>query len=164
MNVKNNLETFHIKCLGQNKKNISATIEIWTEKIENPEIEDTIDNKTYNFKGIFKIFFIKYSDETGKVDINKSDRLSNAFYGLRKKIEKTGIRMIIKGCNINFYMIPQLQYSTKAVELKLGERFHRENRKFSIFQSEEDISTITTIEEQINFYNKWAQSIKEIPY
>jgi hypothetical protein len=146
MNNRENFQSFNINCLNSQNRKFKATINIWTENINNPFIDDIFENKKYEFQGKYQIYFFEYLDETGIRYINFPDRVSNAFYGLCKKIEKTEIKLLIKGCSLGYYMIPRLQYSIYTTPLILGRRIEKELSRISIFEPENDVKKIVTIE------------------
>jgi hypothetical protein len=163
MTERQNLQNFKIECLS-NDKYLNATIRIWIEKIENPTVNDIITDKTYNFQGKYYIFFVEYQDENGLILKNESDRINNAFYGLCKKVENENIKMIIKGCSLGYYMIPRLHNSIKTIKLTLGERVDSQAEVVCIFDPEEDVNKIVTIDKIIKYYNEWLETIKGLPY
>ena len=164
MNNKENFESFNINCLDSKNRSIEATIGIWTQKIDDPEITDLIFNKKYKFNGTYKIYFIEYIDELGNIFENSSDRLSNAFYGLCTKVEKNSIKMLIKGCSYGYFMIPRANYSLYTVKLDLGERLSKNPIKVNIFTPKDSSDKIVTVMELHEYYDKWLESIKGLPY
>jgi hypothetical protein len=163
MDEKESLQTFNVKCIDYRNEINDSTVQVWYKTIENPEVYDIVYDKLYKFSGNFRIYCLEYRDTKGNVFQNESDRLSNAFYGLCKKLEKHKIKLLIKGCNIDYYMIPRLQYSIKAIKLILGKRTDKNDTLIMIFDLEEDLSKIVTVDEQLQFYNKWLESIKGTP-
>ena len=165
MNNRENFRSFNIECLDLQDKVFKAVINVWTENIDNPIIDDVVENKKYEFQGEYQIFFLEYRDETGIHYVNFSDRVSNAFYGLCKKIEQRKIKLLIKGCSLGYYMIPCLQYSIYTTPLILGRRIEKRFMRISIFEPENDVKNVVTIEKQKNYYNTWLESIKGLtPY
>ena len=164
MNNKENCQSFNLACLDSKNQSIKATISLWTQKTDDPEIYDLILNKKYKFTGSYTIYFIKYMDELGNIFVNSSDRLSNAFYGLCTKVEKNNIKMLIKGCSYGYFMIPRANYSLYTVKLDLGERLSKNPIKINIFSPEESSDKIITVMELHQYYQKWLESIKGIPY
>ncbi len=114
--------------------------------------------------GIYDIFFIEYTNGQGMIVQNSSDRLSNAFYGLSRKLEGANVKMLIKGCSLGYYMIPRLQYSIKAVELKLGKRVDAQTTTVCIFDAEFDVNKIVKVSDIENYYKEWIESIKGMSY
>lgn len=163
-NINENLKTYDIECSNSNQKKINATINIWIEKKMNPEIQDIIENKIYKFSGQYDIYIIKYQDEDGNHFIANSDRLNNAFYSLCKLVENENIRMLIKGCHLQYYMIPRLKNTIYCTPLTLGKRLENNFLKINIFDFELDINKIVNIQRQKKYYEEWLDSIKGTTY
>lgn len=164
MNNKENYQSFNINCLDSKSQGVEARIDIWRQKIDNPEIDDLIFNKKYKFEGTYEIYFIKYIDDLGNIFENSSDRLSNAFYGLCTKVEKNGIKMLIKGCSYGYFMIPKANYSLYTVKLNLGERLALKPIKVNIFSPKDSSDKIVTVMKLHEYYNLWIESIIGLPY
>ncbi|TWP23666.1 hypothetical protein ETU10_05390 [Apibacter muscae] len=145
-------------------KILDASINIWTENIENPTIYDIVENKKYEFQGKYEVFFLEYHDETGNSLKNYSDRIGSAFYGLCIKIEQIELKLLIKGCVLSNYIIPRLQYSIYTTHLTLGKRIDKEFVRINLFDPEEDVNQIATVQEQKAYYNQWLKSIEGLPY
>ncbi len=164
MDKKEKQQTFGVKYMDSENVINKSIIKCWFEIKENPEIYDLVHDKYYNFKGKFRIYFLEFIDEKGNIFSNKSDRLSNAFYGLCKKLEIEGIKLLIKGCNIDYWMIPRLQYSIKSIKLTLGKRTTIDDPVVMIFESEDNLNNIATVDKQLEYHNKWLESVKDLPY
>lgn len=164
MEKKEEQRTFEVRYMDSKNKIGKATVECWFETRENPEVCDLVYGKQYKFEGRFRIFVLEFTDEKGAVVGNESDRLSNTFYGLRKKLEGEGIKLLIKGCNVDYWMIPRLQYSMKAIKLTLGKRTSTDDPTAGIFEPEEELNKIATVDEQLKYYDKWLESIKGLPW
>ena len=61
-------------------------------------------------------------------------------------------------------MIPKLQNTIKAINLKIGERINTENKIVCIFDIEENINNIAPFSQILEYYKKWLLSIKGLPY
>ena len=61
-------------------------------------------------------------------------------------------------------MIPRLQYSIKAQPLILGKRASYPEGLVYIFDKEEDVSKIVSVDEQMKYYDRWIESIIGVPY
>ncbi len=164
MDNKEKLQTFEVKYINSANVINKSTIKCWFEAREDPEVYDLVYDKHYNFKGKFRIYVLEFIDEKENIFSNESDRLSNAFYGLCKKLEKNKIKLLIKGCNIDHWMIPRLQNSIKTVKLTLGKRTTTNDPIVMIFEPEDDLNKIATVDEQLEYYDKWLESIKGVPY
>jgi len=107
---------------------------------------------------------MKYKDQEGTILYSKSDRLSDAFYKICNQADTHKIKMLIKGCTLGYFMIPKLQNTIKAINLKIGERINTENKIVCIFDIEENINNIAPFSQILEYYKKWLLSIKGLPY
>lgn len=155
--------SFNIKVFLNNRI-IKADIEVREEKEYNPIIKDLISGRECHLEGLFKIFLMKYKDQEGTILYSKSDRLSDAFYKICNKADTHKIKMLIKGCSLGYFMIPKLQNTIKAINLKIGERINTENKIVCIFDIEENINNIAPFSQILEYYKKWLLSIKGLPY
>lgn len=57
MNNRENFQSFNIECLDSKDKVFKAVINVWTENIDNPIIDDIVDNKKYEFQGNIRFSF-----------------------------------------------------------------------------------------------------------
>ncbi|QYN42103.1 hypothetical protein [Gilliamella sp. ESL0443] len=165
-NVNNNMENqfFQIECLNSNGLKIKATINLDIKQEKNPTIIDLKTREPYTFQGDYKVYYFIYNDEEGRTFKEKDIRTSDAFYKLYKDTDSYNIKMLIKGCSIDYYMVKFLKNTLYAMKLSLGERVDYKTTKVSIFSSEEDIEKVVTLEEQNAYYNQWLKSIEGLPY
>ena len=57
MNNRENFQSFNIECLDSKDKAFKVVINVWTENIDNPIIDDIVDNKKYEFQGNIRFSF-----------------------------------------------------------------------------------------------------------
>ena len=164
MNQKDNFSEFKIKTLVGNTDVIDATIYLWTEEKENPTITDYVKEETYKLEGTNQLYIMEYKDEQNNYLKVDSERISISFYSLRKLLEIKNVKLLIKGARIDCYMIPRLQYSIKAQPLILGKRASYPEGLVYIFDKEEDVSKIVSVDEQMKYYDRWIESIIGVPY
>ena len=145
--------SFNIKVF-LNSRIIKADIEVREEKEYNPIIKDLISGRECHLEGLFKIFLMKYKDQEGTILYSKSDRLSDAFYKICNKADTHKIKMLIKGCTLGYFMIPKLQNTIKAINLKIGERINTENKIVCIFYIKLNLKCKTTKNNVINSYKE----------
>ena len=164
MNQKDNFSEFKIKALVGNTDIIDATIYLWTEKKENPTITNYVKKETFTPNGTVKLYVMEYKDLQNNYLRVESHRISISFYSIRKFLEDKDIKLLIKGARIDCYMIPRLQYSIKAQPLILGKRASYPEGLVYIFDKEEDVSKIASVDEQMKYYDRWIESIIGVPY
>ena len=61
-------------------------------------------------------------------------------------------------------MIPRLQCSIIAQPLTLGKRTSFSDKLVYIFDKEEDVPKIASVDEQMKYYRQWLESIIGVPY
>lgn len=121
--------------------------------------------------GEFKNSIVKYSvappwyiqlslDELRDAKFEGSD-LFDCLCSLRSKLDVLGIKILCNGARIDAYPSPMLQSSgaRKVYITELGRQALRENL-VSIFD-EALPEKIGTVEQQIDYHNKWVESLGE---
>ena len=164
MNQKDNFSEFKIKTLVGNADVIDATIYLWTEEKENPTITDYVKEETFTPNGTVKLYVMEYKDLQNNYLRVESHRISKSFYSIRKLLEDKDIKLLIKGARIDCYMIPRLQCSIIAQPLTLGKRTSFSDKLVYIFDKEEDVPKIASVDEQMKYYRQWLESIRGVPY
>ncbi|MDM1409040.1 hypothetical protein [Myroides sp. DF42-4-2] len=157
LNYKINMQEYIIECLYFDKKK-PAKIFVWEEEEENPSIIEYKDNTTFQYIGSFKVLHIKYIDDINEIEVSDI-RTYEAFCKLVKNLEAKNIRMLIKGCSLQYSMVKALKSTMFTVKLRLGNEINFQKDKVNIFEKEMDVSKIVTLEEQDAFFNKWLDSL-----
>ncbi|TWP31587.1 hypothetical protein ETU08_00560 [Apibacter muscae] len=164
MNTQENFQSFNIECLNSKDSRIKAIINIWTNKEINPTIVDIDTKKPYTYQGIFEVTYIEYKDSENVSFLTKDIRKFEAFYKLYKQTENKNIRMLIKGCSIENYMVKFLVNTLFTMKLEMGVRVDYSTPTIGIFEEEEDVNQIATVQEQKAYYHRWLKSIEGLPY
>lgn len=90
----------------------------------------------------------------------KADNYFEALIGIRRELEKKGIKLLCKGCCRNVYpsaMILEMGSGEKAYSLTMGKQA-RMDSLVNIFE-ECKIEEYASIDEQYKFFQKWLTSI-----
>lgn len=132
-------------------------------KKNNPTITNISTKKSFTYRGIYDVVCMKYKDSRKKFKI-EDIRTFEAFYTLYLVTEIENIRMLIKGCSLKYYMVKFLTNTLLTMKLNLGQRVDYNTPTISIFEPENDVKNIVTIEKQKNYYNTWLKSIRGLPY
>lgn len=164
MNNRENFQSFNIECLDLQDKVFKAVINVWTEKKTNPTITNISTKKSLTYQGIYDVVCMEYKDSRQKKIKIEDIRTFEAFYTLYSVTEIENIRMLIKGCSLEYYMVKFLTNTLLTMKLNLGQRVDYSTPTISIFEPENDVKNIVTIEKQKNYYNTWLESIKGLPY
>lgn len=161
---RDNVNCFKIKCVDSQQEIINAVINVWSEKKHNPTIIDLSSNQPYSYQGLYDIVSMEYIDANDKIFKIEDIRTFDAFYKLYSLTTINNIKMLIKGCCAQYYMVKFLTNTLLTMKLSLGQRVDYSTPTVSLFAPEEDIKQIVTINEQKNYYCTWLESIKKIPY
>lgn len=105
-------------------------------------------------------WFIELSlDVLGTTKFEGSD-LFDCLRSLRSRLEILGIKILCNGARIDAYPSPMLQSSgaRKVYLTIIGKQALRENL-VNVFD-ETDAAHIGTVEQQIDYHNKWIDSLK----
>ena len=160
---KDNFKSFTIECLNSKNEQIKAIINVWTEKKSNPIISFN-ENESYTYAGIYDVLYMEYKDSENKIFKTEDIRTFDAFYKLYKITEDENIKMLIKGCSLEYYMVKFLTNTLLTMKLYLKQRVDHKTPTISLFEPEYDIKKVATIENQKAYYNQWLKSIEGLPY
>lgn len=163
MDNRENFRSFNIECLDSQDKVFKAVINVWTEEKTNPTITNISTKESYTYQGIYNVVYMEYDDSRKKIKI-EDIRTFDAFYTLYSVTETENIRMLIKGCSLEYYMVKFLTNTLFTMKLSLGQRVDYSTPTIGIFEPEKDVKNIVTIEKQKKYYNTWLESIKGLPY
>ena len=107
---------------------------------------------------------MEYKDSENKIFKTEDIRTFDAFYKLYKITEDENIKMLIKGCSLEYYMVKFLTNTLLTMKLYLKQRVDHKTPTISLFEPEYDIKKVATIENQKAYYNQWLKSIEGLPY
>lgn len=161
---KDEFLSFTIECLNSKNVKIVATINIWAKKMTNPTIINITTNEPYTYEGTYNVVYMEYKDSENKIFKTEDIRTFDVFYKLYRMTENENIKMLIKGCSLEYYMVKFLTNTWLTMRLYLGQRVDYKTPTVSLFEEEKDVEKVVTIEKQKAYYNQWLKSIEGLPY
>jgi hypothetical protein len=108
------------------------------------------------------ILFTYVDSELTFVDVDP--HVFSMFKKLRKQLESDDTLLLCKGCRFDVYPSGRMLSTVFAFQLKQGRRVDPDKDKVMIFDLEPDETSLCSVNEQTENYQKWLNSISSLPY